>query len=231
MSIWPYPRPDDIRRLPRPCAHPSHPARTCRQYEADQLGILEAPDDLQRANWSGMDYSESAELRIQALVDQHRAAMAQVRKFHGFDTSTMSPDFALHAGRSSSVRQMLSATMDRYVELSATGSSGVERVIYSEADFDPDNPTHMWSVGRGLLAGDPEYVQVLYEGPRSWLWKLSGQRMTCQWPKVLRGRFAPQCLSYTRHAITWARGQFLVAVPTCQECRQALVIGPRTIVR
>ncbi|GAA2555411.1 hypothetical protein [Mycolicibacterium diernhoferi] len=222
MSHHPFSDPDDY---PLPaisgCPHPPHPGVKCLQYEADVLGIGEAPDDLKRFFLCHMEYSAREELRIQASADQTGAAFSAVAAANGLDTSTATLEFSLHAGRSSSVRDVLTATMDVHRELTAMGTSGMERVIYSEADYDPSNPAHAWSVPLGLVAGDPVHVQVLYDGPRQWLRDLSGQRMICQWPQV-HERFAQRCLSHTRHVIAWARGQYLIAVPTCNECRRAL---------
>lgn len=236
MSVrYPFGDPDEnLPGLPRRCEHPPHVAVTCQRYEADVLRILEAPDDYRRAVLSGMDYSESAEARIQALADQHSTAVAAVRAWNGYDSITGEPLFGFFTGFSKSAKTMVNEILTAFRSMSSTVTEGgVEeesRIIYSPPDYQPDNPNHQWTVALGLLAGDPVHVEVLRDGPKPWLEKLSGQRMTCAWPSVVRGHFGPGCFEYTRDLIAWSSWQFLVAVPTCAACRRALVAGPSAAV-
>lgn len=223
-----FPPPADKPKGPATgaCGHPQHASRTCAQFEADKLGIVEAPDDLRRAVLCQLDYDANAEAGAQALNDQLFTATSALSSFHGYDSRTGEKIFDCFPAFRNSVRTMLSATMAAYRSMSSTvtetGAEEESRIIYSPPGYLPDNPGDQWSVALGLVAGDPVHVQVLRDGPEKWLESVAGQRMACAWPDLLYGRFGSRCLEYTRDYISWSRWQFLVVVPTCAACRQAL---------
>ncbi len=85
--------------------------------------------------------------------------------------------------------------------------------------FNRDDPSQQTGLF-GLVAGREHRLHVLrgeYTVER-WLCEERQHASECQWS-------GPKCASYTRDMLMFARGQFLVAVPTCFACAEHLLRG------
>lgn len=78
-----------------------------------------------------------------------------------------------------------------------------------------------WAVGLfGLVAGNERRVHVLGPNytPDAWLQEATSATSYCQWN-------GSDCVEYTRSALTFSSGQFIIAVPTCFACEGYLLAG------
>ena len=165
--------------------------------------------------------------RSEAGADQIFAAILDAGRWSGSYTGTGQrwPDLL---GFSSTVRDHVSAAMAEYRALGhAVDYVEVHRRSCGNSrypiPFDPDDPGQYRGIF-GLLAGSPDTMHVLGNGGNveRWLETQTHARhrnRQCRWGTA-------QCLAYTAGQLTvFARGQFLVAVPTCYACAQHLTHG------
>ncbi|MFL0237808.1 hypothetical protein [Mycobacterium sp. SMC-17] len=165
--------------------------------------------------------------RSDAGADQIVAALQDAGRWSGYYTGTGQRWPGL-TGFSSTVREKVSAAMAEYRALGdAVDYVEVHRRSCGNGSyrlpFDPDDPGHYRGVF-GLVAGSPGTIHVLGSGGNVQRWLESQTHVRyrnrqCRWGM-------PQCLAYTAgQLMVFARGQFLVAVPTCYACAQRVTRG------
>lgn len=205
-----------------------------RDDEFNRVHPFAVPDDLRRAVLCQMDYSPEVEALIQARGSQIKAARAEAQRWNGYYSGTGQrwPGLAGQrwpglAGRNTTVRRVLRQVMSDHhaiatealdfvdPRLPVAGSCGSPPPI----PFDEGNIDHTGSAVYGLVAGEPLRVHILRAGytPDRWLAELTQTRhRQCAWK-------ADVCLGYSAgEVMAFASGPFLLAIPTCQACKQSL---------
>ena len=88
--------------------------------------------------------------------------------------------------------------------------------------WNPEDPRSFRGVF-GVVASNSQRVHVLRAGytPAVWLAEECDRAHGCAWD-------GPACLGYTRHLLTFTRGQYIVAMPTCHYCEAWLLDGAPT---
>lgn len=196
-------------------------------YESPELQELKIELALRLDDDFGLDQEQydAFHARAKAGADQHLAAFVDASRWTGTYTGTQqrwpdllgfSPEIRRHVGAVMADYRALGDTVD-YVEIRRPN----RRNSICLTPFDPDDPSHYRGVF-GLVAGVPGTVYVLRdgEGIERWLNGQSSHReRPCRWA-------TDGCFEFTAgETLVFARGQFLVAVPTCYACMQELTRG------
>lgn len=197
-----------------------------REAEFDSLHPRAVPDDLRRATLCQMDYSPEAEALIQARGSQIKAARAEALSWNGYYSGTGQRWPGL-AGRGNAVRRVVrQAMLDHHAiatealdfvdpQLPVAGSCTSPPPVL----FDEGNVDHTGGAVFGLVAGEPLRVHVLRAGYTvdRWLAELTQNRHRhCAWQ-------TDACLRYSAgEVMAFASGPFLIAVATCQACKESL---------
>lgn len=207
--------------------HPEHVARTCEQYEADELGIKPVPWEWRAENWLrleevfGNDWDEidAFHSRTNAFADQTLRAFREAHMWNGYYTGTGQRS----RGYSDTVRQVVREARADHHRVDSVDLDFIDPrlPVFGSCTsplpvpFDEGSPDHHQGTVFGLVLGEPTNVYVLRAGytPDRWLAELTQSRhRPCAWK-------SEDCLSYSAGEVTtFASGILLVAVGTCQAC-------------
>lgn len=214
--------------------HPEHVARTCEQYEADELDIKPVPLDWKVENWLRLDelfgndheQYDALHARSKAAADQALRAFREAHMWNGYYSGTGQRWPGL-AGRSTAVRQEVRHVKNEHHNVDSVDLEFIDPQLPVSGScdsplpvpFDEGNIDHTNGAVFGLVAGDPRNVYVLRAGytPDRWLAELTqSRRRPCAWK-------SEECLSYSAgEVMVFASGPFLIAIATCQACKESL---------
>lgn len=194
-------------------------------------GIDYVSDDLRDLRIAGamqMDWTPEEDARAEASAEQIAAAMHEAQRHDdrarfpaiNRDAVKVKVRNTLDAARAVRALGPHSETfIDPQIPASLTASAGAScaEVVTIPQPFDPDDPESYRGLF-GVVAGKPNEVHVLRGGytPERWVLKEIGGGVGCQW-------CGPGCFDYTRTGLTFSCGQWLILIPTCQACGEALM--------
>lgn len=216
--------------------HPEHVARTCEQYEVDELGIKPVPWEWRAENllrleevfgndWHGID---AFHVRSKASSDQTLRAFQEAGGYQGLYTGTGTR--CREIGRNKDVQDVIRRILLDHHAVDSDALDFIDPrlpvagscVSPQPMPFDEGNPDHLNGAVFGIVAGEPRNVYVLRAGytPDRWLADLNqNRRRPCAWK-------SEDCLSYSAGELTtFSSGIFLVAVGTCQACFRRMTLN------
>lgn len=188
-------------------------------------GVDYLSDDLRDLLIAGamqMDWTPAEDARAEAAAEQIGMAMRDAERWDSRN------DYPELRAASETIRRVTGAVVSahRTVESAMLWSSVVDPVGARghARPFDRDDP-QAWRGVFGIWAGAAHKVHVLRGDytPAEWLrWLGSG---SCDWIAPLAKPWNDDCLEYSCHSYVFARGQYVVALRTCQACHDWLAAG------
>lgn len=176
--------------------------------------------ELRIANAMHMQWTSEGDVRAHAAAEQVEAAMREAERYD--DRSRLLLNDV-------EVREKLRDTLNAMRALDpssveffapeipmALTDDGDPPVTATPPRFDRD-ARGSWRGLFGLMAGKPRRVHVFRGGytVERWIQGEQRRRWSCQWQ-------AADCADYAHKFLTFASGQYVVAVPTCFACEQWL---------
>lgn len=178
--------------------------------------------DLRIAAAMHADWTPAEDARAEAAAEQIGMAMRDAERW---DSRRDYPELR---AASETIRRVTGAVVSahRTVESATLWSSVVDPVGArgNARPFDPDDP-QAWRGVFGIWAGAAHKVHVLRAeySPAEWVRTLGSGG--CDWVAPLAKAWNDECFGYSAQTYVFARGQYLVALRTCQACHDWLAAG------
>ncbi|MGV0770208.1 hypothetical protein [Mycobacterium syngnathidarum] len=199
-------------------------ANARRREQVD--GVDYVSDDLRELLIYGrlqMDWTPEGAARDDAAGERADAAMRDAERWdsrHDYpELRAASETIRLVTGAVVSGHRALGSSMLWNNVVDPVGARGDARPF----DFD-DAHAYVGAV-LGLWAGAPHKVHILRAdyAPEKWLTSMGSGG--CDWTAPLAKPWNAECYEYATQAYVFARGQYMVALRTCQACHNWLAAG------